>query len=190
MKLSVLALLPFVASPATSFSMLKRYDFPRLSTFFDEIDDNVERDWPSTFFEKQMERMNKEMKEIETGLAFRRASPKYEVVEDDNKFQVTVETPGFTQEEISVDLKDGGRVLSITGEHKEEEEGRSMSSKFQQSFSLDPTVETSQITANLSDDGTLVVSAPRQLHLPEMRKIPVIGAESEETSETKKKAAS
>lgn len=175
MKPTNLALAAALMSPAAGFSMISPYRFPRMQSLIKEMDEIFEREWPSTFMENQLERMDKEMKEMGTGLTLRRSSPRYELAESPEKFMVTVEVPeAFKLEDIDVDLKAEGRLLSITGQHEEKNDNSSFSSKFQQNFSLDPSVEIEHLTANFHD-GKLVISAPRKQELPKLedRKVSV-----------------
>lgn len=196
MKPTNLALAAAIASPVAGFSMLSPYRFPRMSSLFKEMDEMLERDWPSTFMEDQLERMDKEMKDMGTGgLTLRRSSPRYELAESAEKFMVTVEVPeAFKLEDIDVDLKAEGRLLTITGQHEEKNDDSSFSSQFQQNFSLDPSVEVDKLTAKFHD-GKLVISAPRMPELPKLedRKIDVttraIEGKKEEVPVTEDKPA-
>jgi HSP20 family protein len=88
--------------------------------------------------------------------------PRYEITNTDENFQIALDIPGVKADDISVTLEDNGRVLTLKGESKEEKENYYFSSKFYQSFTLDPAIDTSKITANL-DKGVLVVSAPKDM---------------------------
>jgi len=180
MKLSSTLALNAVLSPvvANGFSMLSPYRFPRMQSLIKEMDELFERDWPSTMMDQQLARMEKEMAELSKGgLTLRRSSPRYELAESPDKFQVTVEIPeAFKLEDVDVELKADGKLLSITGKHEEKTDGSSFSSTFQQSFSLDPTVVIEELNANF-DNGKLVISAPRKEMLPQLedRKIAIEG---------------
>merc|ERR1719222_279563 len=92
---------------------------------------------------------------------------KYQVVEDDEKFQLSLDVPGVKLSDIQVNLnkkEDGYDVLSISGSRSivDTEKGSKHSSTFAKSFYLDPTVEGEKITANLQN-GVLVVSAPKHI---------------------------
>jgi HSP20 family protein len=87
---------------------------------------------------------------------------------------------------VNVTLENDGHVLAIAGERAESGEHYSYSSKFYQSFTLDPAIETEKITANLKD-GMLVVAAPKDLKRIEasVHNIPITEKEHdvEETKE-------
>lgn len=184
MKLSQIALaITALAAPTTAaFSMLtpRFADFPqRFGSYLRELDEMLEPDWPSTVFEKRWKQAEDSM--------FRRASPRYEIVDLPDKFEVSLDIPGFKAEDIDISLKAGGRLLTITGSHEEQkDDGMFKSSmKFVQNFSLDPSILTDQMTADFKSDGTLIVSAPRVVErLPESRKIPIKMLASESKSKT------
>eukprot|EP00558_Chaetoceros_sp_UNC1202_P012123 CAMPEP_0197234404 /NCGR_PEP_ID=MMETSP1429-20130617/2157_1 /TAXON_ID=49237 /ORGANISM="Chaetoceros sp., Strain UNC1202" /LENGTH=213 /DNA_ID=CAMNT_0042692801 /DNA_START=83 /DNA_END=724 /DNA_ORIENTATION=+ len=187
MKFStVAALVSAMASTATGFSMMSpKSEFPgRFGQYLKEIDDVFENDWPATFMEKQMEELHElqdtmkgSMEQIKEDVpamtTFRRASPRYEVMEHPDKFEVVVHIPGYNPKDIFVDLKAGGRLLTVTGMHQEEEEGRTLSARFQQNFSLDPSIVTEEMTADIQGEN-LILTAPRHVkRLPESRTIPI-----------------
>jgi|EP01083_Nonionella_stella_P012778 HSP20 family molecular chaperone IbpA len=163
---------PVLLVTAESFSMItpRFADFPRrFGKYLKEFDEVFEPDWPSTFMEKQLAEFKNEM---ESTMTFHRASPRYEVTEKPDMFEVTVDVPGFKSEEIEVGLKGGGRILTISGMHEEKDKKHSLSSKFQQNFSLDPSIQTDKMVADL-EGSTLTVTAPRIDRLPERRSIPI-----------------
>jgi HSP20 family molecular chaperone IbpA len=133
-----------------------------------------------------------------------RWSPRYEVLDDQNSFVIKVDVPGFHFHEMNVELEAGGRVLSISGRKEEdvnEEFGdgkdeesaeetkqssgdihkgsRKFSShtsrSFQQKFTLDPSIDSSKMSANLDPEhGVLVIRAPRkQLEIEDRKLIPI-----------------
>jgi hypothetical protein len=81
-------------------------------------------------------------------------------VDDDETFQVSLEVPGVTMEDVQVRLDDYGRMLVINGHREVINNDYSYRTSFSQSFSLDPTVEVEKLTATLKDD-LLVVTAPK-----------------------------
>lgn len=105
---------------------------------------------------------------------FRRSSPRYDISYEPDSVTMKVEVPGYNSEDISVEVKSGGRVLSISANNEihDDEENLISSSHFQQSFTLDHGVETEKLTANLAD-GVLTLTAPRHATLPPNRKISI-----------------
>ena len=181
MKFSAI-LIPSLFTASTGFSMLDpRHFFPqRFGKYLEEIDEMFEKDSPSTFIEKQLDEFKDNMIPTTTTdmkggslASFKRASPRYEVIDDSERFEVKVDVPGFTHDEIEVGLRAGGRILTVTGHHEVEEEGRKFQARFQQNFSLDPSILTEELSADFRGE-KLVVSAPRKVeHLPESRTIPI-----------------
>ena len=94
-------------------------------------------------------------------MILRRSSPGYEIHEDDKTFQLSIDVPGITAEDMKVDLLQDGRLLHLSGGRKVEKEGTVSETRFDKRFTIDETVDTSKITANLAD-GVLVVSAPKK----------------------------
>jgi HSP20 family molecular chaperone IbpA len=195
MRLS-LVLIPLTISVSEAFSMLSpRGFFPqRFTKYLQDIDEMFEMDWPSTFMEKQLQEFKDMLPSTEKSsgemTTFKRASPRYEVIDDHERFEVKLDVPGFKPDEIEVGLKAGGRILTITGYHEAKEEGRQFQSQFQQNFSLDPSILTDELSANFQGD-RLIVSAPRKAErLPESRKIPIkmIAGGGKESGETEGKA--
>jgi HSP20 family protein len=117
------------------------------SPFLAELNEFFNPHFPTAFFDSQQ-------------LGFRRLSPRYDVFENDKTFQVSVVVPGFHFHEVTVNVGSGGRTLLIHGEKESHTGDRTISSHFEQTFTLDPSVESDKITANLAD-GVLTVTAPR-----------------------------
>jgi HSP20 family protein len=111
-------------------------------------------------------------------MVLRRTSPSYEVTENDKEFQLSIDVPGIKAPDLHVELEQGGRVLKVSGGRKIRQslpDGSitSSDSKFEKMFTMDRNVDTSQITANLSD-GVLVVTAPKDPKHTEVRKIAIV----------------
>lgn len=100
------------------------------------------------------------------------SSPRYEIVDDETKFQLSVDVPGVKEEDIDIQLDDG--FLTVKGQRTASSESSRFSSRFSQTFSLDPSVDVDQFTANLNN-GVLTVTAPKDLKKLEesVRRIPI-----------------
>merc|ERR1719282_838467 len=85
---------------------------------------------------------------------------RYQLIDNDEKFQLTVDVPGVKEEDIDIKLDDG--QLTVAGQRLATSETSKFTSKFSQTFSLDTTVDVDQFTANLNN-GVLIVSAPKDL---------------------------
>lgn len=105
---------------------------------------------------------------------FRTNSPHYDIVDNDEKFEVRLDIPNVKPDDLKVNVE--GRLLTISGRGELKEEGYSYSSSFSESFTLDPAVEADKLTATVNNDGRLTVSAPKDPKLSEknqLRPIPV-----------------
>jgi len=117
-----------------------------------------------------------------------RPSHRYELIDNEEKFQLTVDVPGVNEEDIDIKLDDGR--LTVKGQRVAASDSSRFTSKFSQTFSLDPTVDVESFTATLNN-GVLVVSAPKDLAKLEenVRKIHItpleeILAEADQNEET------
>lgn len=106
-------------------------------------------------------------------------SPRCEIREDDQAFELTMEIPGVAGEDISVTVERG--VLTVRGEKAETKESKDKSCHaaerrygfFQRSFTLPDQVDEDKITAT-GKDGVLKIVLPKS-EKPESKakKIPV-----------------
>jgi HSP20 family molecular chaperone IbpA len=121
------------------------------------------------------------------------SSPRYEITNNDEQLKISLGVPGVVADDITVAIEDDGKVLSISGrrERFSDSTGKSSSytTRFSQSFLLDPTVDIDKFTANLKN-GVLVVMAPKDLDRLQqnMQKIPVV--DLQEGAETQGEALS
>ena len=102
-------------------------------------------------------------------------SPRYEITNDDENFQVAIDFPGFKTSDINVNIEEDGQVLAITGTRKTS----NFESKFSKSFFLDPAVDTDILSAVI-ENGVSTVSAPKDLKKidEKNRNIPIIQEEN------------
>merc|ERR1712124_232686 len=100
---------------------------------------------------------------------------RYELVDNNEKFELTVDVPGVKEEDIEIKLEEN--LLTIQGQRTALSESSRFSSKFSKAFSLDQTVDVDKFTATLKN-GVLTVSAPKDLGKLEenVRRIPVTAA--------------
>lgn len=106
------------------------------------------------------------------------SSPRFELIDDDDKFEVSLDVPGVKPEDMSISLERDG-YITIRGERMAKTENSQFSSKFSQTFSLDPSINLDSFSANL-DSGVLVISASKDKNkLDEgVRKIPITSGEA------------
>eukprot|EP00095_Tigriopus_kingsejongensis_P000586 snap_masked-scaffold372_size192401-processed-gene-0.29 protein:Tk00586 transcript:snap_masked-scaffold372_size192401-processed-gene-0.29-mRNA-1 annotation:"lethal essential for life l2efl" len=90
-------------------------------------------------------------------------SPKAKVSYDEGKFQVELDVQDYRPEELSI--KTEGDVLVVLAKHetKTESGGSFVSKQFEQRFTLPNGVKPESISSALSKDGTLTVTAPRDV---------------------------
>ena len=102
----------------------------------------------------------------EPDMVLRHSSPCYEVTENDDAYQLSIDVPGVKGKDIVAKIEQDGRVLNISGGRKVKttsSDGKKTTSesKFAKRFALDKTVDPAQITANLAD-GVLTIVAPKK----------------------------
>jgi HSP20 family protein len=92
--------------------------------------------------------------------------PKVDVAESDTEYEVAVEVPGLSKNDISISVEDG--YLTISGERKQEEKTDKKNfhrieryyGKFERSFQLPDEVKADEIKANYKN-GVLKVEIPK-----------------------------
>ena len=115
--------------------------------------------------------------------AMTRVSPRYEITDQEDKVQISLDVPGVQAEDINVTIEDDGKVLSVSAQRQKVGENGSYTSRFSQSFALDPTVDIENFSANL-ENGVLIVTAPKDLQRIEqnIRKIPVVQGDGDSST--------
>ncbi len=94
-------------------------------------------------------------------------SPKYKIIDDDAKFEITYQKlQVYSLEDVSVELSSEGHILDVHGEHKtEDDDGKghqsSSTRKFHHVFKLHPNADINNIVANMSPEGKLVIEVPK-----------------------------
>lgn len=93
--------------------------------------------------------------------------PSTNIWEDENKFNVELSAPGFTKEDIKVEVEEN--QMTISGEHKTENEQTEKTftrkefsyGSFKRSFTLPETVDTENINAKY-ENGILKLELPKK----------------------------
>merc|ERR1712012_62841 len=91
--------------------------------------------------------------------------------------EISLNTSGYKPSELSVNVRDG--ELIIEGRHEEKSEsGETMVSRqFRRQYALSDDVKTQEVVSNLSQDGLLIVTLPKEKKIQEIkeesRNIPV-----------------
>jgi len=107
----------------------------------------------------------------EQGARSRRWVPAMDLVETEDSLVLRADLPGLTEDDVSIEIKDG--VLTVAGERKAEHEEKSEGyyrversfGGFSRSLSLPQGIDADQVTADV-DNGVLEVRIPK----PEERK--------------------
>jgi len=93
------------------------------------------------------------------------------VKEDDAKMEVSLDTAQYRPDELKLTVADG--VVSVEGKHEEKaEDGSKMVSRsFQRKYTLPKGAKAEDVVSNLSSDGVLVITAPK--NNPAITNVPV-----------------
>lgn len=150
MKYYSIAIVSLVLAIASGFG-LARFPLRRPMVVYSPVE---------SLFRESQALMNREFGQFDK--EFGQFSPKYEITNTEDKFELAVDVPGVKASDVNVTLEDDGKVLAISGERQSKGDSYSYSSKFYQSFSLDPAIITEKFDANLKD-GVLVISAPKDV---------------------------
>jgi HSP20 family protein len=100
-----------------------------------------------------------------------RASPGYEIHEDDEKYSIAIDVPGVKSEDMTIKFEESGRVLNLSGGRKIKKGDTVSETKFVKRFTIGDNVDVDNIAANLSD-GVLEVTAPKKA--PEKKEAHII----------------
>merc|ERR1712018_359903 len=110
---------------------------------------------------------------------------------DDTKMEISLNTSGYKPSELKVNVADG--EISIEGKHEEKsEEGHTMVSRhFRRQYGLSPNVKMTEVVSNLSQDGVLVVTVPKEKRIQEIKEDRKIDVEHKKSQvEQRKESAS
>ena len=88
---------------------------------------------------------------------------------DDSRMEISLNTSGYKPSELSVNVRDG--ELIIEGRHEEKSEsGETMVSRqFRRQYALSDDVKTQEVVSNLSQDGLLIVTLPKEKKIQEIK---------------------
>lgn len=90
------------------------------------------------------------------------ATMRADIIENDTNYEARLDVPGFTKDEISINLKDGNIIVTANKETKVEEGTvvRERHSTMTRTFYLDGKIDTSTIKATL-ENGVLTITADK-----------------------------
>ena len=109
------------------------------------------------------------------------SSPGYHVAKNERVFRLQVDVPGMKPDDVTIELEHGGRVLHLSGSRGDKATGKQHGHgeyHFEKSFKLGSDLDTSKITAHLSE-GVLTLTFPKMEKVdPITRRIEVIQGEA------------
>eukprot|EP00091_Calanus_sinicus_P015357 TRINITY_DN334_c0_g1_i8.p1 TRINITY_DN334_c0_g1~~TRINITY_DN334_c0_g1_i8.p1 ORF type:complete len:365 (+),score=140.86 TRINITY_DN334_c0_g1_i8:25-1095(+) len=88
---------------------------------------------------------------------------------DDTKMEMSLNTAGYKPSELKVNVSDG--EITIEGKHEEKsEEGHTMVSRqFSKKYTLPAEAKLTEIVSNLSQDGVMVITVPKEKKIQEVK---------------------
>merc|ERR1712038_1444664 len=112
------------------------------------------------------------------------------LVDDETKLEISLNTAGYQPSELSVNVSDG--ELVIEGKHQERSQAGEMmvSRQFRRQYGLPPHTKLNQVVSNLSQDGVLVVTVPKEKRITELKEENKIKMERKKSVEKKEEAKS
>ena len=90
-------------------------------------------------------------------------------VNDDTKLELSLNTAGYKPSELSVNVTDG--QLIVEGKHFEKSEAGEVmvSRQFRREYGLDSQSKLTEVVSNLSQDGVLVITVPKEKRIQELK---------------------
>merc|ERR1712228_1095864 len=90
--------------------------------------------------------------------------------EEKDKMEVTLDTSGYKPDELKVEIKEG--ELCVEGKHEERSQtGEGMVSRhFSRRFGMPQNVKKEGIVSNLSQDGVMVITMPKEQRIEEVER--------------------
>jgi len=112
------------------------------------------------------------------------------LVDDETKLEVSLNTAGYQPGELSVNVGEG--ELVIEGRHQEKSQAGEVmvSRQFRRQYGLPPHTKLEQVVSNLSQDGVLVVTVPKEKRITELKEENKIKMERKKSVEKKEEAKS
>merc|ERR1712218_571504 len=90
--------------------------------------------------------------------------------EEKDKMEVTLDTSGYKPDELKVEIKGG--ELCVEGKHEERSQSGEVmvSRQFSRRFGLPQNVRKEDIVSNLSQDGVMVITMPKEQRIEEVKR--------------------
>jgi len=112
------------------------------------------------------------------------------LVDDETKLEVSLNTAGYQPGELSVNVGEG--ELVIEGRHQERSQAGEVmvSRQFRRQYGLPPHTKLEQVVSNLSQDGVLVVTVPKEKRITELKEDNKIKMQRKKSVEKKEESKS
>merc|ERR1719278_39028 len=112
------------------------------------------------------------------------------LVDDDTKLEISLNTAGYQPGELSVNVGEG--ELVIEGRHQETSQAGEVmvARQFRRQYGLPPSTKLHQVVSNLSQDGVLVVTVPKEKRITELKEENKIKMERKKSVEKKEESKS
>merc|ERR1712088_1243405 len=106
------------------------------------------------------------------------------LVDDETKLEISLNTAGYQPSELSVNVGDG--ELVIEGRHQERTQAGEMmvSRQFRRQYGLPPHTKLDKVVSNLSQDGVLVVTVAKEKRITELKEEHKKSVEKKEESKS------
>lgn len=189
--------------PAMSTRSLFSRDFTQVINDFDEILNSVSKmnEFEDTFYDALD--LPRRMLMNRPSLLLPRALSKentidlqlprqtYEVTQDETCIELKLDIPDIDPNNVDIFFDNEKRLLKISGKSKMEENGISVHSSFERTFSMNRDVDTSKISAEMKN-GLLKITAPKLINEERVRRINIMDPISQddiESEETRRSLA-
>merc|ERR1712088_369381 len=112
------------------------------------------------------------------------------LVDDETKLEISLNTAGYQPSELSVNVGDG--ELVIEGRHQERSQAGEMmvSRQFRRQYGLPAHTKLDKVVSNLSQDGVLIVTVPKEKRITELKEENKIRMERKKSVEKKEESKS
>jgi len=107
------------------------------------------------------------------------------LVDGEGKMEISLNTSGYKPEELKVQVADDS--VKIEGKHEEKSQAGSVmvSKQFSKTYSLPQGAKKEEIVSNLSQDGVMVITVPKEEKIKEIKDEQPIKVEHNKSSEKK-----
>merc|ERR1711863_197187 len=112
------------------------------------------------------------------------------LVDDETKLEISLNTAGYQPSELSVNVGEG--ELVIEGQHQERSQAGEMmvSRQFRRQYGLPLHTKLAQVVSNLSQDGVLVVTVPKEKMITDLKEENKIKMERKKSVEKREESKS